>query len=191
MDLTQGDYSKKEEDYSMRKLILFKAEKREISNYRQATQTPIGQSFYRVANAGSVPSLTTTIAEHYNSSGKPSPAIGYRLTETVPEDHDSFRDSGWEVTRVEEYTPEIPPPYGADFDAICICYCAYRPLAPEDAWMKKAHRLTLSLASFGGDSQAYQNWLVTQPSNVQKESLAVTQWLQTQEKQPQPQPSEV
>ena len=85
----------------MRKLILFKADRGEIEKYRQHTETRVGQSFYRVANAGSVPSLITTIAEHYDSSGKPAPEIGYRLTETVPEDRDSFRDNGWEVVRKE------------------------------------------------------------------------------------------
>jgi hypothetical protein len=147
----------------MRRLIWFRADRGEIQKYREITQTQSGESFYRVANAGSVPSLMKTIAEHYDCSNKPIPAPGYRLTETVPEDRDSFRDSGWEVVRVEEYTPEIPDPYGADFDTICICYCAYKPLAPEDAWTKKAHRLVPSLASFGGDETAYSEWLETQP----------------------------
>jgi hypothetical protein len=97
----------------MRKLILFKADKGEIEKYRQKTETQIGKSFYRIANVDSVPSLINTIAEHYDSSGKPAPAIGHRLMETVPQHRDSFRDSRWEVVRVEEYTPEIPPPYGA------------------------------------------------------------------------------
>ncbi len=151
----------------MRRLILFKADKGEIKKYRQQTETKIGESFYRVANAGSVPSLTTTIAEHYDASGKPIPEIGYRLTETDPEDRNSFRDNGWEVVRVEDYTPEIPPPYGAEFDSICLCYCAYKPLAPEDAWTKKAHRIAPSLDSFGGDEQAYQKWLATQSAEIQ------------------------
>lgn len=125
----------------MRKLILFKADKGEIRQYRQLTQTKIGKSFYRVANAGAVPSLINTIAEHISSSDKPTPSIGYRLTETVPEDRESFRDSGWEVIKVEEYLPQDT----SSFDVICICYCAYKPLAPEDVWTKKAHRLPASL----------------------------------------------
>ncbi len=168
----------------MRKLILFKADKGEIAKYRQETETQIGKSFYRIANVGSVPSLIDTIAEHYDSSSKPAPAIGHRLTETVPENRDSFRDSGWEVVRVEEYTPEIPPPYGAGFDTICICYCAYKPLTPEDVWMKKAHRFAPSLASFGGDEKAYQEWLATQSEEAQAESKSATEWLKTQERQP-------
>ena len=74
----------------MRKLILFKANKGEIEKYRQKTETQIGKSFYRIANVDSVPSLINTIAEHYDSSGKPAPVIGHRLTETVPEHRDSF-----------------------------------------------------------------------------------------------------
>lgn len=159
----------------MRRLILFKADKGEISKYRQYTETEIGQSFYRVANAGTVPSLITTIAEHYDCSGKPAPRIGYRLTESVPEDRDSFRDNGWEVVRVVEYAPEIPD---TEFDSICLCYCAYKPLAPQELWIKKARRLAPSIASFGGDAKAYQDWLSTQTP----ESKAVTSWLKTQEK---------
>jgi hypothetical protein len=168
----------------MRKLILFKAEKGEIEAYRKETETKIGESFYRVANAGSVPSLINTIAEHRDSSGKPIPQPGYRLTETVPEDRNSFRDSGWEVVRVQEYTPEIPAPYGAEFESICIYYCVYKPLATEDVWIKKAHRLAPSLDSFGGDISAYEAWLATQTEEVQAESKSVTEWLKTQEKQP-------
>ncbi len=168
----------------MRRLIIFRADRGEIEKYRQITETNHGESFYRVANAKSVPSLIWTIAEYHDSTGKPAPQPGYRLTETVPEDRDSFRDSGWEVIRVEEYTPEIPAPYGAEFDSICICYCVYKPLSPEDEWTKKAHRLSPSLASFGGDESAYKAWLESQSESTQKESLATTQWLKTQEKQP-------
>lgn len=49
---------------------------------------------------------------------------------------------------------------------------------------KKAHRLTPSLDSFGGDEEAYQIWLKSQSEETQKESLATTQWLKTQAKQP-------
>ena len=66
----------------MRKYIIFRAEKGELEKYRWLTETKVGESFYRVANAG-VKSLIWTIAEHYDSSGKPSPAPGYGLTESV------------------------------------------------------------------------------------------------------------
>ncbi|MBF2029226.1 MAG: hypothetical protein IGS48_21110 [Oscillatoriales cyanobacterium C42_A2020_001] len=167
----------------MRKLILFKADKGEIQKYRSETATTVGESFYRVANAGSVPSLIDTIAEHYCSSNKPVPEPGYRLTETVPDDQESFRDSGWEVVRVDEYTPDIPYPQGAEFGSIYICYCAYKPLAPEDTWTKKAHRIAPSLDSFGGDKAAYEKWLESQPVAMQEESKAVTNWMETQVKQ--------
>jgi hypothetical protein len=85
---------------------------------------------------------------------------------------------------VEEYAPDIPPPYGAEFDAISLCYCAYKPLAPEATWTKKSHRLAPSLDSFGGDEKAYRDWLNTQSSEMQTKSKTVTKWLKTQEKQP-------
>ncbi|MEG4058268.1 MULTISPECIES: hypothetical protein [unclassified Microcoleus] len=58
------------------------------------------------------------------------------------------------------------------------------PLTPEDVWMKKAHRLAPSLASFGGDENAYQESLATQSEEAQAESKSATEWLKTQEKQP-------
>jgi hypothetical protein len=146
----------------MRKLILFKADQGELKKYRQETETSIGSSFYRVANTGSVKALSDTIAEHHDSSNQALPSPGDRLTETVPDDRDSFRDNGWEVVRVEEYTPDIPPPYGAGFDTICICYCVYKPLPIEDQWTKKSRRSEVSIDSFGGDVTAYEAWLMTQ-----------------------------
>ena len=58
------------------------------------------------------------------------------------------------------------------------------PLTHEDVWMKKAHRLAPSLASFGGDEKAYQEWLATQSEEAQAESKSAMEWLKTQEKQP-------
>lgn len=142
----------------MRKLILFKADKGEIRRYRQMTETRIGESFYRVANAGAVPSLIDTIAEHHDSSNKPLPDVGCRLTETVPEDRNCFRDSGWEVVNVERYTPDT----SSSFDVICLCYCVYKPLNPEDTWVKQAHRLPVSIDSFGGNEEAFKQWQESQ-----------------------------
>ncbi|MEG4918072.1 hypothetical protein [Microcoleus sp. B7-D4] len=154
----------------MRKYIIFRADKGELEKYRSLTETKVGESFYRVANAGSVKSLIWTIAEHYDSSGKPSPAPGYRLTESVivesaiapmfPTASTHFRDSGWEVVKVHEYTPEIPAPYGAEFDSICICYCAYKPI--ENAPLKQYERSPVTLDSFAGDRTAYDRWLESQ-----------------------------
>ncbi len=149
----------------MHKLILFKADKGEIESYRRQTATKIGESFYRVGNVQSVPSLTRTIAEHYDATGKPAPEPGYRLTETVPEDRDSFRDNGWEVVRVESYVSDLP--VGQEFSEIVICYCAYKPLAVEDSWTKKADRLAPSLDSFAGDEEAYQQWLASQKKTAE------------------------
>jgi hypothetical protein len=146
----------------MRRLITFKAEAGEIRKYQQVVGADRGSCFYRIANVGSVPSLIKTIAEHHCSSGKPSPELGDRLTETIPENRDSFRDSGWEVIRVERYTSEIAPPHGNEFDEICICYCAYKPLSNGDQWTKQSHRLPVSIDSFGGDGDAYDEWMKSQ-----------------------------
>ena len=146
----------------MRRLITFKAEAGEIRRYQQAVGTDRGSCFYRIANAGSVPSLIKTIAEHHCSSGKPSPEAGNRLTETIPENKDSFRDSGWEVIRVERYIAETDSSNSNEFDEICICYCSYKPLLNEEQWTKQSHRLPASVDSFGGDREAYEEWLRSQ-----------------------------
>ncbi|OUC12762.1 MAG: hypothetical protein B0A82_20490 [Alkalinema sp. CACIAM 70d] len=152
----------------MRKLIIFKADRGEIQKYRQQTGTRLGESFYRVANANSVPSLVTTIAEHYDCSNKPLPEVGYRLTEIIPENRDCFRDSGWEVARVSEYLTEQPLPEEGGFDAVCICYCVYKPLDPDIEWSKEAYRMAPTLDSFGGNQAAYDQWLETQKQPIEK-----------------------
>lgn len=133
----------------MAKLVIFRADKGEKERYQQLTATGLSDSFFRVANAGSVPSLTKTIAEHRDASGKPSPTPGDRLTETIPNSGDNFRDSGWEVTRVEEYTPNASTPNSPEFESVCICYCAYLPLSADEAWTKQARRIGSTVASVG------------------------------------------
>lgn len=119
----------------MPKIILFKADRGESKKYREISQTQLGESFYSVANADSVPVLTKTIAEHYDASEKSIPEPGYQLTETVPENPDLFRDNGWEVVRVESYFANSPN--GQKLKEIAICYCAYKPLPLEASWTKK------------------------------------------------------
>jgi hypothetical protein len=161
------------------KLIIFRAERGEITKYHQATETKTGAGFYRIANPGSVPSLIDTVAEYRWNGSKPMPDVGYRLTETVPDDRDSFTDSGWEVTRTEDYTSDL----GSEFELIRICYCAYRPLPMDKRWTKKAQRYAPSLASFGGRKDEYEAWLATQSPEVQQESRKVTALLQPEDKE--------
>lgn len=129
----------------MRKYIIFKAEKGEVKKYLQAAKAKRGECFYRICNAGSIKNLTSILAEFYDSSDRDIPEPGYRLTESVvvPEAADPnhpnrsthFRDNGWEVTRTVEYKTEED----SEFDSVCICYCAYRPL--ENPQLKEFHIL--------------------------------------------------
>jgi hypothetical protein len=68
-----------------------------------------------------------------------------------------YRQSDWEVTRVEAYTPEIP--VGMGFDMIVICYCQYSPV---NAPLKPMPERQVSIDSFGGDETAYGQWLESQ-----------------------------
>jgi hypothetical protein len=79
--------------------------------------------------------LTSVLAEHYDETDSPLPAPGYRLREyhridrfadaQFPGASTHSRIGDWEVTRIEEYTPEFPT---ANFAAIVICYCRYSPV---------------------------------------------------------------
>jgi hypothetical protein len=150
----------------MRRYIIFQASWTEIKKQVQALGLEEKDNNYRMVN-GATKSYTKILAEHYDSSGKSIPKSGDRLTESVPTEKETptlFRDSGWEVVEVHEYTPEVPAPYGAEFDLICLCYCEYEPL--DEPWVKTYHRLPASLDSFGGNKTAYESWLAIQTSEI-------------------------
>jgi len=77
-------------------------------------------------------SLTSILAEHFDSSGGKIPEPGYRPPEFLKLNNSDplggkthYRKSDWEVSRVEVYPQEHP---GLDFDEVVICYCEYMPL---------------------------------------------------------------
>jgi hypothetical protein len=112
--------------------------------------------------------LTRILAENWSSSSYPLPEVGDRPFEFVRVDalHDPdkhahsthYRDSDWEVTRVEEYTPELP--VGTKYGAVVICYCRYNPI---NAPLHPMPDRIISVDSFGGDDAKYQEWLQSQP----------------------------
>lgn len=133
----------------MRKYIIFKAQG-EDPQWRERKLQPSG-------------SLTWTIAEHWDSSNTPLPEPGYRPPEFLKLDDSDplggkthYRQSNWEVVRVEVYTPEIPT---SELDEIAICYCEYSPI---EAPLEPMPPRQVSLDSFGGDGQAYRHWLESQ-----------------------------
>lgn len=137
----------------MRKYIIFQAEKKDKTDWRnrklQHTQA-----------------LTWILAEHWDSSDKPIPKPGDRPLEFIrvdslhnPQEHGystHYRKGDWEVTRVETYTPEFPT---SGFDMIVLCYCKYSPI---NAPLKPMPERQVSVDSFGGDEAAYQQWLESQ-----------------------------
>jgi hypothetical protein len=139
----------------MRKYIIFRAEPRQPGwEERMLSHTH---------------SLTRILAEYFDSSDSPIPEPGYRPTEFVRIDaeHNSdfhgwsthYKTGDWEVVRVHTYTPDIPVPYGGEFDTIVLCYCRYNPI---DAPLKPMPERQVSVDSFGGDEAAYQQWLAVQ-----------------------------
>ncbi|MBD2326065.1 hypothetical protein [Alkalinema sp. FACHB-956] len=136
----------------MRKYIVFRAERRSPNWKERKLQH--------------TQALTDILAEHYDCSDKPIPEPGYRPTEFIrvdqlhdPKEHGHsthYRKGDWEVTRVETYTPDLPL---GDYDMVVICYCKYNPI---NAPLKPMPERQVSLASFGGDETAYQQWLESQ-----------------------------
>ena len=102
-------------------------------------------------------SLTGILAEHFFSSGQ-TPEIGDRLGEHKTDEDGKFyaRVGDWVVDRVESYVPDLP--VGTEFTEVVICFCKYDPIEPE--WIPQGKSI-VSLDSFGGDLEAFQNWLDT------------------------------
>ncbi len=133
----------------MRKYIIFRAEKR--------------QPGWKERKYAHTNSLTKTLFEHYDSSDKELPEPGYRPPEFIrvdrlvdpnyPEATTHYRQSDWEVTRVETYTPDVPV---GEFDMVAICYCKYSPI---NAPLHPIPERLVSVDSFGGDAEAYKQWL--------------------------------
>ena len=138
----------------MRRWIIFRAEKRQP-----------GWKERKLAHTGG---LTKILTEYFDCSDSTLPEPGYRPTEYIrveqfadtqhPQASTHYRLGDWEVTRVETYTPDIPM---GDFDVIAVCYCQYSPI---DAPLKPMPSRQVSVDSFGGDENAYKNWLESQKS---------------------------
>lgn len=106
----------------MSKYIIFKAENPSTEQWKQML----------LAHTGA---CTDILAEQFDSSQRPLPQPGYRLREyhkieqfsnsQFPGASTHSRIGDWEVTRVEEYSPELPI---TDFETIIICYCRYSPV---------------------------------------------------------------
>jgi hypothetical protein len=106
----------------MRKYIIFRADQREEQ----------GAEDRLLAHTGA---YTEILAEHFDSSNRPLPTLGYRLREfhridpfvdpKFPSASTHSRVGDWEVIRVEEYAQQSP---NLEFDSIVICYCRYVPV---------------------------------------------------------------
>jgi hypothetical protein len=106
----------------MSKYIIFKAENASSEQWEQMLLTHTG-------------ACTDILAEHYDGSKKSIPQPGYRLRDfhkvekfvdpNFPEASTHSRVGDWEVTRVEEYVPDLPV---GSFESVVICYCHYSPV---------------------------------------------------------------
>ncbi|MFM6608039.1 MAG: hypothetical protein ACKPJO_00480 [Dolichospermum sp.] len=106
----------------MSKYIIFKADKGQLENWEQMLLSHTG-------------ACTDILAEHYDGSKKPLPKPGYRLKEfsqveeyvdpEFPGASTHYRIGDWEVSRVEEYVPDLPV---GTFESVVICYCRYSPI---------------------------------------------------------------
>jgi hypothetical protein len=122
----------------IRKIISFRPEKGECDKFRKLNDCGSWDAFYFITHPWDAKSHCWHIAEHHDSSPRDLPEPGYRLTESVPDEEDMFRDNGWEVTRVITYKTDDPE---ADYQIFAIAYCKYEPLPIDKQWTKKAHRI--------------------------------------------------
>lgn len=98
--------------------------------------------------------LTGILQESFFSSDK-TPEVGDRLTEgKKDEDGTNYSRRGdWVVDRVESYLPDMP--VGQEFTEVVICWCKYDPIEPK--WVPQGKSI-VSVASFGGDRDAFEKW---------------------------------
>jgi hypothetical protein len=139
----------------MKKYIIFRAEG-SAESWKERKLEPSG-------------ALTRILAERLDCSDKPLPEPGYRPAEfvrveqlhnpSVHGDSTHYRTGDWEVVQVHSYTPDIPIPHGGDYDLIAICICRYNPV---NAPLKPMPERQVSLESFGGNREAYEQWLISQ-----------------------------
>ncbi len=138
----------------MSKYIIFRADK--------------GQPHWKGRELAHTKACTNILAEHFYNNK--TPKVGDRVTEFVQiEEHidpeypgasTHYKKGDWEVTHIEEYTPEIPI---SKYESIYICYCKYSPV---DAPLKPLPPRKISVDSFGGDVQAYEKYIKTHPVGV-------------------------
>ncbi|MDX2097775.1 MAG: hypothetical protein SFW36_08360 [Leptolyngbyaceae cyanobacterium bins.59] len=146
-----------------------KTRQRRYIIYVAQPDEPGWEQRYRVNNGHE--SFTDILAEEFDSSDSPLPKPGDRVLElvTVPGFEDSrfpgasthHRDGEWQVSRIEEYTPDIP--VGMAFGTIVLCFCRYAPINNP---LNPLPPIQVNADSFGGDEQAYQEWLETQKQPV-------------------------
>lgn len=80
------------------------------------------------------------------------------------------------MVRVHTYT--LSTPDGGEFDPIAMCYCRYNPI---EAPLKPMPKRQVSWESFGGDREAYQQWL-EDPKNLRSTSMSCSQKLRLSSK---------
>ena len=101
-------------------------------------------------------SCTDILEENLDCSGRPIPEPGDR---TIAYKIDGggqrwSRLGDWVAARVESYPADIPG--YQKFSEVVICLCEYDPIEPDWKPMGKA---IVSVDSFGGDADAFNEWL--------------------------------
>lgn len=119
-------------------------------------------------------SLTGILAEHFCSSGKPIPEVGDRLGEHKTEDDGSFytRVGDWIADQVESYVPDLP--VGQEYTEMVICWCRHVPT--DSPWVFQGNQSIVSVASFGGDIEAFEKWKTENADNPRYQVAEGVRW---------------
>jgi hypothetical protein len=150
----------------MRKYIIYQAEDSDID------QAPYADGMLLQHTQA----CTGILEENWDFSDKPIPKPGDRSLEFIrveasydPQKHGHsthYRQSDWEVTRVECYTPQLTT---QAFDLIVLCYCRYAPIS---ASLKPMPNRIISADAFTSETE-YQQWLDSQPATVSEVPVEV------------------
>jgi hypothetical protein len=131
-----------------------------------------GEDWIRISSDNPVvgTQLTRLLQMSQDYRLKRTVSVGDRLTyhkkkEGSPWQSYEIKPSEWVVTKVASYEPcdieELP-----EFQGVTIAYCERDPLSLEEVAAKTRETITkVSIASFGGDEAAYQDFLNSEEAN--------------------------
>lgn len=86
----------------------------------------------------------------------------------LPGSDTHYRPGPWVVEAVEAYSPDLP--VETEFSEVVICQCSYQPLPTAENPWKEDNAPVVTLDSFGGDKEAFKEFLSIGIPNPNREA---------------------